>query len=62
MKYCPSAIEIPDRKKAILKAINDLNLNEILIIAGKGHEKVQIINNKTLDFDDYKITKEIIKV
>ncbi len=61
IKYCPSAIEIPNRRQAISKSIKDLKLNEILIIAGKGHEKKQIINNKSFDFDDYKIAKEIIK-
>ena len=35
--------------------------NEILIIAGKGHEKYQIIKNKKIKFDDYKIAKSFIK-
>ena len=35
-------IEIANRKKAIIKALKDLNKNETLIIAGKGHEKIQI--------------------
>ncbi len=60
LSRCPNGIEIPSRKKAILKAINELNLDETLIIAGKGHEKTQIINNKIIKFDDYKIVKNII--
>ena len=52
--------EIPNRKKAIHYAISRLDLNDILIIAGKGHEKYQLIKNKKIDFDDFKITKNII--
>ena len=60
-KYCPGGIEIPDRSKAIKIAISKIKKNEILIIAGKGHEKYQIIKNKKIKFDDYKIAKSFIK-
>ena len=53
-------MKLADRKKAIIKALKDLNKNEILIIAGKGHEKIQIIKNKKIKFDDYQIVKNII--
>ena len=59
-KYCPKGFEIPSRKKAIHYAISRLDLNDTLIIAGKGHEKYQLIKNKKIDFDDFKITKNII--
>ncbi len=61
IKYCRNGIEIPNRKKAIIRAINDLKLNETLIIAGKGHEKIQIIKNKKIKFDDVEIVKNLIK-
>ena len=61
-KYCPNGIEIANRKKAIHEAILKLNLNDILIIAGKGHEKYQLIKNKKIDFSDYKIAKNYIKL
>ena len=61
LKYCPFGIEISDRKKAITTALKNLNLNEVLIIAGKGHEKIQIVKNKILKIDDYEIVKNIIK-
>ena len=60
LKYCPTAIEIARRKDAIKKAIKELCINDILIIAGKGHEQYQIIKNKKYAFDDLKIVKEII--
>ena len=34
-----------------------LRKNEILIIAGKGHENKQILKNKTINFDDAKIAR-----
>ena len=61
LKHCPNAIEIPNRKIAIKKAINDLKVNETLLIAGKGHEKVQIIKNEKIKFDDYEIAKNTIE-
>ncbi len=61
IKYCPNGIEIAGRKKAIFTAINNLNVNEVLIIAGKGHEKIQIIKNKKYKFDDLRLVKRIIK-
>ena len=64
LSKCKRAIEIPDRKNAIKKAINDLQKNEILIIAGKGHERKQIRKNQIKFFDDaqivnYFLTKKI---
>ena len=58
---CKRAIEIGDRRNAIKKAIENLKPKSILIIAGKGHEKKQIQFNKTIIFDDVKISKSIIK-
>jgi UDP-N-acetylmuramyl-tripeptide synthetase len=60
-KYCPKGVEISNRRKAIHKAIFKLDVNDILIIAGKGHEKYQLIKNKKIEFNDYKIAKNFIK-
>jgi len=54
-------ISIGDRKKAINSALNELSSNEILLIAGKGHEKTQDLGNKIIKFSDKKIVKEFIK-
>ena len=61
LKYCPKAIEIPNRKVAIVEAVKNLEKNSILIIAGKGHEKIQILKHKTIPFDDVKIAKQILQ-
>jgi len=62
LSKCPRGMEIPNRKKAIQTAITDLDKKEILIIAGKGHENKQIIRNKSISFDDTKITKTFLNV
>jgi len=50
-----------DRKKAIDQAINFAKKDDIVLIAGKGHEKIQIIRGKTYPFDDYQVAKEAIQ-
>jgi UDP-N-acetylmuramyl-tripeptide synthetase len=42
----------PDRKKAIEKAVELSSKGDIILIAGKGHEKYQIIGTTKYDFDD----------
>ena len=60
LSKCKRAIEIPDRKQAIKEAINNLQKNEILIIAGKGHEKKQVRRNQIIFFDDTRVAKNCI--
>ena len=60
LKYCSRAIEVSDRRKAIKLAIKELKMSEILIVAGKGHEKFQVLKNKTIKFDDFTIVKQLI--
>ena len=45
-----------NREKSIIKGIQMLQKNDILLVLGKGHENYQIIQNNKYDFDD----KEII--
>ena len=47
-----------DRASAIKNAINELSEEDILLIAGKGHENKQIIGNRCLDFSDFKEVKK----
>jgi UDP-N-acetylmuramoyl-L-alanyl-D-glutamate--2,6-diaminopimelate ligase len=52
LTYCPNALEIPNRAKAIEEAIKQLQTGDILVIAGKGHENYQIIGNEKFYFSD----------
>jgi UDP-N-acetylmuramoyl-L-alanyl-D-glutamate--2,6-diaminopimelate ligase len=56
----PSAIEIGDRKAAIEYAIQSLNPEDILIVAGKGHEKHQIIGSHKIPFDDMQVISDYL--
>lgn len=50
-----------DRKAAIFYGISQLKEGDILLIAGKGHEKSQIFAHQTFAFDDVQIAKEALK-
>ena len=52
-------LSIVDRKQAIKTAGKLVKEGDIVLIAGKGHETYQLINGEKLDFDDFKIAKEI---
>jgi len=51
---------ILDRYAAIKEAISMAEDNDIVIIAGKGHEAYQIFKNVTVPFDDRIVVKEIL--
>lgn len=53
-------IEIAGRKIAIEYAVKNLEQDDILLIAGKGHEKYQIIADQKFEFDEKKIILETI--
>lgn len=42
----------PDRKEAIERAVELGEPGDLILVAGKGHEKVQIFANRTVEFDD----------
>ena len=53
-------IEI-DRFKAIKKSIDCAKKEDIVLIAGKGHEDYQILNDNVIDFDDRKIARKLLE-
>ena len=55
------AVEIGDRKRAIKTAIKELLPNQVLLVAGKGHESTQDYGNKVINFSDKKIIQNIVK-
>ena len=52
---------VTDRKQAIKIACQLAQPNDIILIAGKGHETYQEIKGVRTDFDDMKIVKEILE-
>jgi UDP-N-acetylmuramoyl-L-alanyl-D-glutamate--2,6-diaminopimelate ligase len=55
-------MNIVDRKEAIIEASKIVKPNDILLIAGKGHENYQIIGSKKVKFNDKNILKETLKM
>ena len=53
----PGAIEVADRAEAIHLAVRKLDVGDVLIIAGKGHETGQIVGSKVLPFDDAAVAR-----
>ncbi|MGC4375542.1 UDP-N-acetylmuramoyl-L-alanyl-D-glutamate--2,6-diaminopimelate ligase [Fictibacillus sp. Mic-4] len=53
-------VKIVNRKDAIEYAINQAKKDDIVLIAGKGHETYQIIGKNVFDFDDRQVAKEAI--
>jgi UDP-N-acetylmuramoyl-L-alanyl-D-glutamate--2,6-diaminopimelate ligase len=50
-------VAIVDRKTAIERAIRDAAAGDLVLIAGKGHEKYQVVGDKTLPFDDVEVAR-----
>jgi UDP-N-acetylmuramoyl-L-alanyl-D-glutamate--2,6-diaminopimelate ligase len=57
---CPYQI-ISDRREAIFQAISKAKPNDVVIIAGKGHETYQIIGSEKYHFDDREVATEALK-
>ena len=50
-----------NRKEAIIEGINNLEKDSVLLILGKGHEKIQEFKNTSIEFSDQEIVDEYIK-
>jgi UDP-N-acetylmuramoyl-L-alanyl-D-glutamate--2,6-diaminopimelate ligase len=48
-------LKVPDRREAIRTAIELANPGTVVVIAGKGHERVQVVGNRTIPFDDREV-------
>jgi UDP-N-acetylmuramoyl-L-alanyl-D-glutamate--2,6-diaminopimelate ligase len=54
----PGALEIADRREAIAAAIAQAGADDIVLLAGKGHEQGQIVGDRVLPFDDVAVARE----
>lgn len=50
-----------DRKKAIQRAFSLAQKGDVVLIAGKGHESVQIVKEKRISFNDYEVAMDLLK-
>ena len=55
-------LSIVNRKEAIKTACSIAHSGDILLVAGKGHEKYQEINGEIVPFDDMEMVKENFKI
>jgi UDP-N-acetylmuramoyl-L-alanyl-D-glutamate--2,6-diaminopimelate ligase len=46
-----------DRKAAIERAVREARPGDVVLVAGKGHEKYQVIGERTLPFDDVEVAR-----
>jgi len=54
-------LSIENREQAIKTACQLAVDNDIILVAGKGHETYQETNGERIDFDDFKMVKEVLK-
>ncbi len=53
---------VPDRREAIQKAVSLATTNDVVIIAGKGHENYQIVGTEKFHFDDREVASEALAI
>jgi len=51
-------LKVADRREAIRTAIDLANPGTVVVIAGKGHERVQVIGDRSVPFDDRDVAAE----
>lgn len=58
MAACPDAREFASRADAIAEAVANLGAGDVLVVAGKGHERYQIMGDQVIPFDDVAVAAE----
>jgi UDP-N-acetylmuramoyl-L-alanyl-D-glutamate--2,6-diaminopimelate ligase len=51
----------PERKAAIAMAIAEAGPGDIVLITGKGHEKVQVSRQGSVPFDDAEVARQLLR-
>jgi UDP-N-acetylmuramoyl-L-alanyl-D-glutamate--2,6-diaminopimelate ligase len=51
----------PDRRTGIQLALNQARAGDIVLIAGKGHEKIQVSRGGAAPFDDRQVAAEVLR-
>ena len=56
----PQVLSLVDRREAIIRAVELARAGDLVIIAGKGHEKYQVIGDRVIAFDDAVVAREAL--
>jgi UDP-N-acetylmuramoyl-L-alanyl-D-glutamate--2,6-diaminopimelate ligase len=51
---------VVDRRDAIAKALEMARTGDAVVIAGKGHEKYQVLRDRTIPFDDRQVARDVL--
>jgi UDP-N-acetylmuramoyl-L-alanyl-D-glutamate--2,6-diaminopimelate ligase len=54
-------VKLTDRREAIVHAIEEAREDDVVLIAGKGHETYQIIGERRIHFDDHEVAREAMR-
>ena len=54
-------IKVEDRKVAICQALNEAQKDDVVLIAGKGHENYQILKDRIIHFDDSEVVNAYLR-
>jgi UDP-N-acetylmuramoyl-L-alanyl-D-glutamate--2,6-diaminopimelate ligase len=55
-----ACVALGDRRAAIAEAMRHARAGDVLLVAGKGHETVQVVGNRSLPFDDRAVLRELL--